>query len=91
MFTLAGMAVQLRRNTQLVSQATNTLKVKPVIIRTVKDKSVPFFECVTDSMCGNYSATYTIGANEVSIKLMQDRDAENGGRQLNAGMREILK
>jgi hypothetical protein len=76
---------------ELVSQATNTLKVKPVIIRTVKDKSVPFFECVTDSMCGNYSATYTIGANEVSIKLMQDRDAENGGRQLNAGMREILK
>lgn len=76
---------------ELVSQATNTLKVKPVIIRTIKDKSVPFFECVTDSICGDYSATYTIGANEITINLMQDRDAEDGGRQLNAGMRGTLK
>lgn len=75
----------------LVSQATKTLKVKPVITRTVKDKSVPFFECVTNSLCGDYSATYTIGANEVSIKLMQDRDTEDGSRQLNAGMRKLLK
>ncbi|MEH8184045.1 MULTISPECIES: hypothetical protein [Aeromonas] len=76
---------------ELVSQATKILKVKPVIVRTIKDKSVPFFECVTDSMCGDYSATYTIGTNEVSIKLMQDRDAEDGDRQLNAGMRKIFK
>ncbi|MEH8252053.1 hypothetical protein [Aeromonas veronii] len=61
---------------ELVSQATNILKVKPVIVRTIKDKSVPFFECVSNSMCGDYSATYTIGTNEVSINLMQDRDAE---------------
>ncbi len=76
---------------ELVSQATKILKVKPVIVRTIKDKSVPFFECATDSMCGDYSATYTIGTNEVSIKLMQDRDAEDGDRQLNAGMRKIFK
>ncbi|TNI89455.1 MULTISPECIES: hypothetical protein [Aeromonas] len=76
---------------ELVSQATKILKVKPVIVRTIKDKSVPFFECVTDSVCGDYSATYTIGTNEVSIKLMQDRDAEDGDRQLNAGMRKIFK
>lgn len=76
---------------ELVSQATNILKVKPVIVRTIKDKSVPFFECVSNSMCGDYSATYTIGTNEVSINLMQDRDAEDGGRQLNAGMRQILE
>ncbi|HEH9420118.1 TPA: hypothetical protein SIA31_004245, partial [Aeromonas sobria] len=76
---------------ELVSQATKILKVKPVIVRTIKDKSVPFFECVTNSVCGDYSATYTIGTNEVSIKLMQDRDAEDGDRQLNAGMRKIFK
>ncbi len=76
---------------ELVSQATKILKVKPVIVRTIKDKSVPFFECVSNSMCGDYSATYTIGTNEVSIKLMQDRDAEDGDRQLNAGMRKIFK
>ena len=57
--------------------------------RTIKDKSVRF-ECVTDSMCGDYSATYTIGTSEVLDQIdARPVMLETGDRQLNAECKDF--